>query len=96
MTDKAFRVRVTYNKENKTLHCCFCLMYAPKKSRNMQMIQGCSYWKHITTRLFQHEKSDYHKHSTDAYFVNACERCIKLILLKERLSLNNISYHNIC
>jgi len=75
-----YRKWVTYNKESKTLHCCFCLMYAPKKSRNMQMIQGCSDWKHITTRLFQHEKSHCHKHSIDAYFVNACERCITHIL----------------
>ena len=71
---------VTYNKESNTLQCSFCLMYAPKKSRSMQMIQGCSDWKHITTRLFQHEKSHCHKHSTDAYFVNVCERCIKHIL----------------
>jgi len=47
---------VTYNGKYKTLHCSFCLMYAPKKSRNMQMIQGCSDWWHITTRLFEHEK----------------------------------------
>jgi len=78
---------VTYYKENETLHCSFCLMYAPKKSRNMQMIQGCSDWRHLTTRLFEHEKSHCHKHSTDAYFPNACERSIKHILLKEWLSL---------
>jgi len=53
----------------------------------MQMIQGCSNWRHITTRLFEHEKSHGHKHSTDAYFLNACERSIKHILLKELLSL---------
>jgi len=78
---------VTYNKENKTRHCSFCLMYAPKKSQNMQMIQGCSDWRHIITRLFEHEKSHCHKHSTDAYFLNACERSITNILLKEWLSL---------
>lgn len=31
---------VTYNEENKTLHCSFCLRYALEKSRNMQMIQA--------------------------------------------------------
>ena len=33
---------VTYNKENKTTLCSFCLMYTFKKSQNMQMMQGCS------------------------------------------------------
>ena len=78
---------VTYNAENKTSHCSFCLMYTPEKNRNMQMIQGCSDWRHITTRLFEHEKSHCHKHSTDAYFLNVCERPIKHNLLKEQLSL---------
>ena len=78
---------VTCNEENKTLHCSFCIMYAPKKSQNMQMIQGCSDWRHIATRLFEHEKSHCHRHSTDAYFLNACERSIKHILSKERLLL---------
>lgn len=78
---------VTYNEENKTLHCSFCLMYAPEKSRNMQMIQGCSDWRHITTRLFEHERSNCHKYSSDAYFLNACERSIKHNLLKKQLSL---------
>ena len=62
-------------------------MYAPEKSRNMQMIQGCSDWRHITTRLFEHEKSHCHKHPTDAYFLNACERLIKHNLLKGQLTL---------
>ena len=78
---------VTYNEENKTLHCLFCLMHPPEKIRNMQMIQGCSDWRHITTRLFEDEKSHCHKHSTDAYFLNACKRFINYNLLKEQLSL---------
>ena len=78
---------VTYNEENKTLHWSFCLTYATEKSRNIQMIQGCSDWRLITTRLFEHEKSHCHKHSIDAYFLNACERSIKHSLLKEQHSL---------
>ena len=82
------RKGVTYNEGNKTLHCSFCLMNAPEKSQNMQMMKGCSDWRHhIPTRLFEHEKSHCHKHSTDAYYLNACERSIKHNLLKEQLSL---------
>ena len=72
---------VIYKVENKTLHCSLCLMFAPEKSQKMQMIQGCSDWRHTTTRLFEHEKSYCDKHSTDAYFLNACERSIKHNLL---------------
>ena len=51
------------------------------------MIQACSDWRHITARLFEHKKSHCCKHSTDACFLNARERSIKHILLKEQLSL---------
>ena len=78
---------VTYNEENKNLHCSFCLMYTPKRSRNIQMIQGCSDWRHITTRLLEHEKSHCYKYSTDEYYLNACKRSIKHNLLKEQLFL---------
>ena len=37
--------------------------------------------------MFEHEKSHCHKHSTGAYFLNACERSTKQNLFKEQLSL---------
>ena len=50
----------------------------------MQMIQG---GRHITRRMFEHEKIHYHKHFIDAYFLNACERSIQHNLFTEQLSL---------
>ena len=55
----------------------------------MQMFQGFSDWRHITTKLFEYEKSYCHKHSPDAYFLNACVRSIKQNLLKKQFFSKN-------
>ena len=66
---KVRRIWVTYNEEKMAIHCSFCLMFAPERCRQGTLIDDCSDWKHITTRLAEHEKSHCHHSSTEAYFV---------------------------
>ena len=60
---KVRRIWVTCNEEK------ICLMFAPERCRQGPLIDGCSDWKHITTRLAEHEKSHCHHNSSEAYFV---------------------------
>ena len=66
---KVRRIWVTYNEEKMAIHCSFCLMFAPERCRQGTLIDGCSDWKHITTRLAEHKKSHCHRSSSEAYFV---------------------------
>ena len=55
------------------IHCSFFLMFAPERCRQGTLVDGsaaCSDWKHITTRLAEHEKSGQcQRSSSEAYFV---------------------------
>ena len=44
-------------------------MFAPERCRQGTLIHSCSDWKHIATRLAEHEKSQCHRSSSEAYFV---------------------------
>lgn len=77
---------VMYNAEKMAIHCSFCLMYAPEKFSRGQLIEGCSDWRHITTRLAYHEKSLCHQHSSEAYFINMQGKSVKHQLSHDQLS----------
>ena len=78
---------LSYNNEKQALYCSFCVMYAPEKSRKNQLIQGCSDWRHITVRIAEHEKSQCHQQSSEAYFVNIKGQSVKHKLMHKQLSI---------
>ena len=45
------RIWVTYNKEKRAIHCLFCLVFASGRCNQGPLIDDCSDWKRITTRI---------------------------------------------
>ena len=81
---------VTYDNENKKLHCSFCLMYAPAQSCDSKWVQGYSSFEHIRLRLTECEKSTCHTTSTEAYLINVAGKTIENSMLQEQSSLRKI------
>ncbi|CAH2293902.1 zinc finger MYM-type 1-like [Pelobates cultripes] len=80
---------VTYNGKKKTLHCSICLMYCAEKYHHTHWIQGCNDWRHITTRLTEHEQSQCHKLASEAYMINIKGKSIKHKLSVDQLSMRH-------
>ena len=78
---------VTYDEDNKMLYCSHCLMYAPHKSSNIKWISGYSKFENIRKRLSEHEKSDCHHMSTEAYLANKAGKTIENSFAQEQTSL---------
>ncbi|CAH2319436.1 Hypothetical predicted protein [Pelobates cultripes] len=64
-------------------------MYCAEKYHHTNWIQGCNDWRHITTRLTEHEQSQCHKLASEAYMISIKGKSIKHKLSVDQLSMRH-------
>ena len=85
--DGTSRKWLTYNAETHRLHCYICMAFAKSSDSNI-FISGMNDWNHVHQRIEEHEKTNLHKSSAEAYFFRATETDIKHLLGSKQISIH--------
>lgn len=79
--DKTQRFWLSYNWE--ALFCTVCLAFS---NENNTFMSGMSTWTHVHQRINEHENSQIHNKSTEAYFLNHNKKNIDFLLFSNQMN----------
>lgn len=83
--DGCNRKWLSYNNKNKKFFCSICLAFSSVDDKNT-FLSGMFDFKHIYSRIDEHEKSKIHLNSTEAFLLYQKNRNIQSLLFKDQLS----------
>lgn len=72
---------LSYNKENHSLHCSVCIAFL-STSENSAFIKGLTDWRHVHTRVEEHERSSCHLKCSTAYLVEQKKSSVSHLLAR--------------
>uniref|UniRef100_UPI00358FB702 uncharacterized protein n=1 Tax=Myxine glutinosa TaxID=7769 RepID=UPI00358FB702 len=79
--DGTNRWRLSYNKDNHSLHCSVCLAFSSTSDWST-FIEGMTNWRHVHTCVEEHERSSFHLRCSTAYLVDRQQSSVSHLLAR--------------
>lgn len=82
------RLWLTYHSERKALFCSVCLAFCSPNESNVFM-EGVSDWKHVYQRIKEHEGTNLHGKSSQAYIMFQNDKTVDKLLCVNQMNQHN-------
>lgn len=87
--DGTIRKWLTYSEQQGALFCSVCLAFASTSDTSIHpFCRGMNDRKHVHLRVEEHEKSEMHRRSAEAYFLSSKKSNIENLLMENQMSLH--------